>query len=65
MRIRQATKSDASIIGKFVYSLMVEVEHQSPNMNEAFYVAKAEELLESSVPIYVFIAEEPLGKPVA
>jgi len=65
MRIRQATKTDASIIGKFVYSLMVEVEHQSPNMNEAFYVAKAEELLEGSVPIYVFLAEEPVGEPVA
>jgi len=65
MHIRQATKGDASIIGKFVCSLMVEVEHQSPNMNEAFYTAKAEELLESSLPNYVFIAEDAHGGPVA
>jgi len=61
--IHEATKSDASMIGKFAYSLMVEVKHESPNMNEAFYALKAEELLESSLPNYVFIARDDAGNP--
>lgn len=59
--IDEATKNDASTIGKLVYSLMVEVEHQSPNMNEAFYAMKAGELLQGSLPNYVFIARDAYG----
>ena len=61
--IHEATKNDASTIGKFVYSLMVEVKHDSPNMSEEFYTLKARELLESSHPNYVLIAKDPTGKP--
>ena len=64
MHVAQATKNDALIVGRFVYSLMVEMQHQSPNMNEAFYAAKCEELLESSVPNYVFVAKDASDKPV-
>ena len=62
--IHEATKKDASTIGKLVYSLMVEVKHESPNMNEVFYTSKAEELLESSLPNHVFIARDTAGNPV-
>jgi len=60
--IYEATKNDASTIGKLVYSLMVEVQHESPNMNEAFYAEKAGELLQSSPPIYVLIARNASGQ---
>jgi len=62
--IHEATKKDASTIGKLVYSLMVEVEHQSPNMNETFYAMKAGELLGSEPANYVFIASDGYGKAV-
>jgi GNAT superfamily N-acetyltransferase len=62
--IHEATNDDASTIGKLVYSLMVEVEHQSPNMNETFYAMKFVKLLRSSNPNYVFIASDGHGKAV-
>jgi len=60
--IHEATTNDASIIGKFVYSLLVEVEHHSPNMSEEFYSMKAAEFLQKSPPNYVFIARDRSGK---
>ena len=60
--IHEGTMNDASLIGKFVYSLLVEAEHHSPNMTEAFYSMKAAEFLQRSPPNYVFIARDRSGK---
>ena len=61
--IHLATEEDAHVIGKLVYSLMVELEHSSFNMSEAFYATKAQELL-TARQIYVFIAKDAHGEPV-
>jgi len=58
-----AAKEDAPIVGKLVHLLLVELQHSSPNMNEAFYTAKATELLGSNQ-LHAFIARDSADKPI-
>ena len=63
--IHSAAKQDAHIIGKFIHHLLVELQHSSPNLDEAFYTAKAEELLADSPPqMYAFIAKDSAHRPI-